>query len=368
MSGRPNADGHHWGDEETGPIHPVVDDRSPAQRARDEAEARHWRESVRARTTRIGRRTRMLGWVMARWRAMHVSTMTEKNIVDDQTMSYLPRFVQRLVFGGRHPDVEASDHDADGVRLRLFRPRSAGTLPVALYFHGGGWTLFGGLDACEWLPSRVAALAGIAVVAVDYRLAPQHPYPAAVEDALAAARWVAAHGAELGTDDRLAVFGDSAGGNLSAVVALALRDEPDAPRLLAQALIYPVTSTTLEDGSMLENAQNPVLFRADMATFLAHYLGGEAGIAAHAADPLVAPLTAPTLAGLPPALVQIADHDVLRDQGLAYAERLRDDRVPTSVQRFPAAAHGWVTYPRLARDSGPAAESVARFLRGRLHP
>ncbi|NQX26028.1 alpha/beta hydrolase [Microbacteriaceae bacterium VKM Ac-2854] len=368
MTARPDADGHHWGDEETGPIHPAVDDRTPAQRAHDEAEARHWRESIAARTTRIGRRTRLLGWVMAHWPAMHVSTMSRKNLLDDQTMNYLPGFVKRLVFGARHPAVETRDVKVEGLRLRLYRPKGAGVLPVAVYFHGGGWTLFGGLDACDWLPSRVAALAGIAVVAVDYRLAPQHPYPAAVEDALAAVRFVAAHGDELGTDDRIAVLGDSAGGNLLAVVALALRDEPGAPRIHAQALIYPVTSTTLDDASMIENADNPVLFRADMATFLGHYLGGEAGIASHAADPLVAPLTVPTLAGLPPALVQIADHDVLRDQGLAYAERLRDDRVPTSVRRFPAAAHGWVTYPPLARDSGPAAESVARFLRGRLHP
>ncbi|NQX26018.1 alpha/beta hydrolase [Microbacteriaceae bacterium VKM Ac-2854] len=366
---RPDADGHHWGDEETGPIHPAVDDRTAEQRRRDEADARHWRESIAARTTRIALRTRMLGWVMAHSRSMHISTMSAKDIAHNQTMTYLPRFVKRWVFGARHPSVTVRDATIDGgPRLRVYTPQGTRIRPAAVYFHGGGWTLFGGLDACDWLPSRVAALAGIVVVAVDYRLAPAHPYPAAVEDALAAVRWVAAHGAELGTDDRLAVFGDSAGGNLSAVVALALREEADAPRLLAQALIYPVTSTTLDDASMRENADNPVLYRADMAAFLAHYLGGETGVAARAADPLVAPLAAPTLAGLPPALVQIADHDVLRDQGLAYAERLRDDRVPTSVQRFPAAAHGWVTYPRLARDSGPAAEAVARFLRGRLHP
>ncbi|NQX12630.1 alpha/beta hydrolase [Microbacteriaceae bacterium VKM Ac-2855] len=374
---RPDADGRHWGDLEEGPIHPAIDDRTPEQRSHDEADARRWRESIAARTTRIAFRTRVLGWVMRHSRSMHISTMTAKDIAHNQTMSYLPRFVLRWVFGARHPETQARDLRIDGpggpLRLRLYRPRrSAATLPVAVYFHGGGWTLFGGLDACDWLPSRVAALAGIAVVAVDYRLAPEHPYPAAVEDALAAVHWVDAHHDELGTDARLAVFGDSAGGNLSAVVALALRDaartEPGMPRLAAQGLIYPVTSTTLDDAAMIENAQNPVLFRADMAEFLRHYLGGDAGIAARSSDPLAAPLAAATLAGLPPALVQIADHDVLRDQGIAYAERLRDDHVPTSVERYPSAAHGWVTYPRLARASRPAAESMARFLRQRLRP
>jgi len=193
-----------------------------------------------------------------------------------------------------------------------------------------------------------------------------------VEDALAAVRWVAAHPGDLGTDARLAVFGDSAGGNLSAVVALALRDaartEPSTPRLLAQGLVYPVTSTTLDDAAMIENAHKPVLFRADMVAFLRYYLGGDAGIAERSTDPLAAPLAATTLVGLPPALVQIADHDVLRDQGIAYAERLRDDRVPTSVERFPSAPHGWVTYPRLSRASGPASESLALFLRLQLRP
>ena len=308
-------------------------------------------------------------------RSMHISTMTAKDIAHNQTLSYLPAFVKGWVFGARHPEVENRDLRIDGpggaLRLRVYRPRRASApLPAAVYFHGGGWTLFGGLDACDWLPSRVAALAGVVVVAVDYRLAPENPYPAAVDDALAAVRWVAAHHDELGTDARLAVFGDSAGGNMSAVVALALRDaartEPGTPRLLGQGLIYPVTSTTLDDAAMIENARKPVLYRADMAAFLRYYLGGDAGIAERSADPLVAPLAATTLVGLPPALVQIADHDVLRDQGLAYAQRLRDDGVSTSVERFPASPHGWVTYPRLSRASGPASESLARFLRRQL--
>lgn len=346
-------------------------------RPRGDLEAGRVRPAIPDRTTRIALRTRLLGWVMGHSRSMHISTMTAKDIAHNQTMTYLPRFVQGWVFGVRHRAVDTRDLSIDGpggaLRLRLYRPRSASApLPVAVYFHGGGWTLFGGLDACDWLPSRVAALAGIAVVAVDYRLAPENPYPAAVEDALAAVRWVAAHPDDLGTDRRLAVFGDSAGGNLSADVALALRDgavtEPGTPPLLAQGLVYPVTSTTLDDGAMIENAHKPVLFRADMVAFLRHYLGGEAGIAERSADPLAAPLAAATLIGLPPALVQIADHDVLRDQGIAYAERLRDDGVPTSVERFPSAPHGWVTYPRLSRASGPASESLARFLRERLRP
>ncbi|RFA18246.1 hypothetical protein B7R25_14420 [Subtercola boreus] len=236
---------------------------------------------------------------------------------------------------------------------------------MVLYFHGGGWTLFGGLDMCEWLPSRVAAEPGAIVVAVDYRLAPEHPFPAAVDDCYAALEWAAANATGLGADPhRLAVIGDSAGGNLSAVVSLLARDR-GGPHIAAQGLIYPVTDTVLDDRSMRLSATNPVLHRADMRAFLDHYLGTDPE-APERTDARAAPTLAENLSGLPPALVQVAAHDVLRDQAVLYAERLIAAGTRTDVSIYADAAHGWVTYPTIMRVSKRATAELIAFLRKAL--
>ncbi|KQO09942.1 hypothetical protein ASF06_06770 [Agreia sp. Leaf244] len=339
-----------------------------------------------AQPVRIPARVRAWGWFMDRFGSMHIATMSPTDIEHNQTMRSIPAPVRRMLFGGRDARVDARDlaiPTADGpLGVRVYTPRSAGAvsgagagagagaaagsgLPIAVYFHGGGWTLFGALDVCDWLPSRVAAELGAVVVAVDYRLAPKHPYPAAVDDCLAAVRWASEHAGELGASpSRLAVFGDSAGGNLSAVVALLARDA-GGPAIRAQGLIYPVTDTMLDDASMRENARKPVLHRADMDAFFRYYLGASRE---HGADddPSVAPIHAASLSGLPAALVQVSAHDVLRDQALAYAARLSAEGTPVEVKTYAEAPHGWVTYPGIMRVSRRASADLVDFLRRAL--
>lgn len=304
---------------------------------------------------------------------MHIATMSPTDIEHNQSMRTIPAPVRRVIFGERDSRVEVRDlsiatsHGQLG--LRVYRPRDsragAHGLPIAVYFHGGGWTLFGALDVCDWLPSRVAAELGAVVVAVDYRLAPQHPYPAAVDDCLAAVAWAAEHAEKLGASpSRLAVFGDSAGGNLSAVAALRARDA-GGPAIRAQGLIYPVTDTTLDDDSMRFNAQKPVLHRADMDAFFRYYLGASREYGADD-DPSVSPLRASSLAGLPPAFVQVSAHDVLRDQALAFAARLKAEGTPVDVETYAEAPHGWVTYPKIMRVSLRASADLVDFLRREL--
>ncbi|KQP57607.1 hypothetical protein ASF51_07335 [Agreia sp. Leaf283] len=313
---------------------------------------------------------------MDRFRSMHIATMSPTDIEHNQTMRSIPAPVRRMLFGARDARVDARDlaiPTAGGpLGVRVYtphradsRPAAGAALPIAVYFHGGGWTLFGALDVCDWLPSRVAAELGAVVMAVDYRLAPKHPYPAAVDDCLAAVRWASEHAEELGASpSRLAVFGDSAGGNLSAVIALLARDA-GGPAIRAQGLIYPVTDTTLDDASMRENARKPVLHRADMDAFFRYYLGGSRE---HGADddPSVAPIRAASLSGLPAALVQVSAHDVLRDQALAYAARLSAEGTPVEVKTYAEAPHGWVTYPGIMRVSRRASADLVDFLRRAL--
>lgn len=324
----------------------------------------------------IPARVRAWGWFMNRFRSMHIATMSPTDIEHNQSMRSIPAPVRRVLFGARDGRADVRDvaiATADGpLGLRVYTPRRCGApvgagtdLPIAVYFHGGGWTLFGGLDVCDWLPSRVAAELGAVVVAVDYRLAPQHPYPAAVDDCLAAVRWASEHAEELGASpSRLAVFGDSAGGNLSAVVALLARDA-GGPAIQAQGLIYPVTDTTLDDASMRENARKPVLHRADMDAFFRYYLGASRE---HGGDddPSVSPIRASSLAGLPPAFVQVSAHDVLRDQALEYAERLDAEGTRVEVKTYAEAPHGWVTYPGIMRVSARASADLVAFLRREL--
>ena len=303
---------------------------------------------------------------------MHVSRMSEKTIVADQDIALAKTPFGGLLFGRRDPGVTTVDRTIDGpngaIPLRIYTPTAPAPKdprPLVLYFHGGGWVLFGGLNACDWLPSTVAARLDAIVVAVDYRLAPQHPFPAGIDDSFAALTWAADNAAHLGASaDRIAVMGDSAGGNHSAVMALLAR-ERGGPQLRAQALIYPVTDATLADESMISNATKPVLAAADMHAFVSHYLGerGEHGLAT---DWRVSPVFANDLSGLPPALVQIAEHDVLHDQGERYARLLVDAATDVTLVDYPGAPHGWVTYPTIVPTAGVATDDLVEFLRARL--
>jgi len=234
---------------------------------------------------------------------------------------------------------------AQAIPLRVYRPPGVSDsrrLPVLVYFHGGGWVI-GDLETHDVLCRQLTAEAGISVIAVDYRLAPEHKFPAAADDAWAATRWIAAHAAELGVDaDRLAVGGDSAGGNLAAVVALLAR-EAGGPRIALQILLYPVTDLVSESQSYADLADGYMLTRDSMRWFRAQYLAKEQD----AADWRVSPLRAPSLAGLPPALVVTAGYDPLRDEGEAYARRLREAGVSVDAVSFGGMIHGFVPMGRL---------------------
>ncbi|MDY7104699.1 MAG: alpha/beta hydrolase [Actinomycetota bacterium] len=220
------------------------------------------------------------------------------------------------------------------IPARAYVPATDGTPPVVVYYHGGGLVL-GGLDSHDGTCRALANASGALVLSIDYRLAPEHPFPAAVEDAGAALDWVAANVAELGGDPaRLAVAGDSAGGNLAAVVALQARDA-GAPQLRGQLLVYPVTDSTMSHPSIEENASGYFLTKADMEWFFDHYAPERPD------DWRLSPLAAPDLAGLPPALVLTAEFDPLRDEGEAYARRLADAGVPVELVRKDGLIHGF---------------------------
>jgi acetyl esterase len=223
------------------------------------------------------------------------------------------------------------------VPARLYRPAPDGTLPLLVLFHGGGF-VFGDVETHDRTARRFAAEGEVAVLSVDYRLAPEHPFPAGVNDAEAATRWAAAHAAELGTDpDRVVVSGDSAGGNLAAVVALRLRDA-GGPPLAGQLLIYPTTDMRAGDRypSKRELADGYGLSGHDMDWFGQQYIRDEAD----AGRPDASPMAAADLSGLPPAFVLTAEFDPLRDEGDAYARRLADAGVPVEHVRLPGAIHG----------------------------
>lgn len=232
-------------------------------------------------------------------------------------------------------DLRAAGPNGD-IPLRLYRPEIPGVLPCVIYFHGGGWVL-GNLDTHDAICHALARSCSAAVVAVDYRLAPEHRFPAAVDDSYAATTWITSHAARLGLDPgRLAVAGDSAGGNLAAVVSLLARDR-SGPSLALQVLIYPITDCDLARPSYIRNARDYMLTRDLMAWFWKHYAPSDT----EARRPEASPLRAGSLADLPPALVLTAEFDPLLDEGRAYAERLREAGVPVTYREYAGMIHGF---------------------------
>lgn len=244
---------------------------------------------------------------------------------------------------------------------RIYRPRE-GALPTVVFLHGGGWVI-GDLDTHDLTARTIATLCDAVVVSVDYRLAPEHPYPAAVDDALAATRWAAEHAADedmLGGDATLAVAGDSAGGNLAAVVAQVLRDE--GVPLAGQLLIYPGIDMLADLPSRTENAEGYFLDQATMGWFAGHYLGS----APDPAHPRLSPLNG-DLAGVAPAVVVTAQFDPLRDEGMAYAEALRAAGVPVRSEVFAGMIHGFVDMGRHSPAAQAAVEETCALFREVLH-
>ncbi|BFV55165.1 alpha/beta hydrolase [Kitasatospora sp. CMC57] len=242
--------------------------------------------------------------------------------------------------------------------MRLHRPHGGARLPALVYLFGGGWTL-GSLDTCDAICRRLANAAGCVTVSIGYRRAPEHPYPAAVQDCYAGTAWLAEHAAELGLDpDRIAIGGDSAGGNLAAAVTLLAR-RAGGPALRHQLLVYPNTAYRADTASVRES-EDPLLFnRHSVDWYWSHYLKVEAD----GDDPLASPLRADDLSGLPPATVITAEYDPLRDEGEAYAAALTAAGVPVLARRYDGMVHGFFAMAGTL-DSGRAAQDwAARRLR-----
>lgn len=267
-----------------------------------------------------------------------------------------------------HPEVRTEDRTVDGpagpIPARVYWPPGAdGAAPVVVFLHGGGWSV-GDLDTYDGTARMHAVGAGAVVVSVDYRLAPEHPYPAAVDDAWAATQWVAAHAADLGADpQRLAIAGDSAGGNLAAVVCQLARDA-GGPAIAQQLLWYP--STTFDTGlpSFAENADAPVLSLAACRGYSRWYIGD-----LDMSDPpaTLVPARATDLTGLPPAYIAVANHDPLRDDGMRYAELLTAAGVPVEVHNAETLVHGYLGYAGVVPAATAAMERGLAALRRALH-
>ncbi|MCZ6792190.1 MAG: alpha/beta hydrolase, partial [Planctomycetota bacterium] len=272
-----------------------------------------------------------------------------------------PERAARLVEDRRLPGPRGE------IPVRLYHPPGddVGTPPVTVYFHGGGWVV-GCIETHHALCHALAAESACLVASVDYRLAPEHPFPAAVDDALVATRWLAENAATVGADGgRLAVAGDSAGGNLAAVVSLLARDL-GGPPIRFQALVYPVTDCDLSTASYLENAEGYLLTRARMRWFWDHYIPIDRERESERADPRASPLRSVNVAGLPPALVLTAEFDPLRDEGEAYARRLQESGVPTVLSRYDGVVHGFFRMTARLRRAREALDQVAAALRQAL--
>ncbi|GCD90688.1 alpha/beta hydrolase [Nocardioides sp. LS1] len=255
------------------------------------------------------------------------------------------------------PVGSVSSLSVAGLPARVYRPEGTGELPTLVYLHGGGFVI-GDLDTHDQLCRRLCAGADVVVLSVDYRLAPEHPFPAAVDDALAAVDWAAAHLGELGGSSVLAVGGDSAGGNLAAVVAQARRDV-----VSSQVLIYPAVDAFGDYSSRVENAEGYFLEAATMEWFFGHY----AGTAEVAADDVRHSPLLGDLSGVAPAVVVTAEFDPLRDEGEAYADALSESGVRVSRTRYDGMIHGFVDMVAYSPAAAAAVDDLVARTRVLLH-
>ena len=262
------------------------------------------------------------------------------------------------------PDGESVAHVEDRlipgpageVPIRIYYPEGKGPFPVLVFFHTGGWQV-GNLDTQDPLCRQITNRAGCSVVAVDYRLAPEHPFPAAVEDCYEATRWVATHAAEFqGDPSRIAVGGDSSGGNLAAVIALMARDRGN-PKLAFQLMMFPATDFRLSTPSMEELGEGYNVTKPQMIWIRNNYLPNQADWT----NPFASPLLAPDLSGLPPALIIYAEYDPLRDDAEAYATRLKEAGVSVRASRYDGMIYD---FPDLFEEPGNRAlDEIASALR-----
>ena len=306
---------------------------------------------------RVNRRLRAWAWITRR--QVSVATMSEAAVIAIQARRVPATAVTNWLFGAVPPGVTVTDRSLQGpggeITVRVYATVGAveaADRPLVVYFHGGGFAL-GGLYMGDWLCGSVAARVGAVVVSVDYRLAPAHRFPAAVEDCYAGLTWAAANAAELGATGPIGVMGESAGGSLATVACLLARDR-GGPAISHQALIYPSTDMTDSGESSGADPNAPFLAASEMTAYRRLYLGPD-GDRSH---PWASPLLATDHAGLPPALIQVGEHDPLREGGKRYAAALRAAGVPVRLTEYAGMPHGFVNFPGLSRAAHQAIAEV----------
>lgn len=304
---------------------------------------------------------RLRAWGAVTRRQTSVATRTEADVIALQVRKIPEGGLLGRILGQALPGTIVGDRSIPGpggdLPVRVYAPATGGGTvpgprPLIVYLHGGGFVFGGGLRLGDWLCSQVATNVGAVVVAVDYRLAPTYRFPAAVEDCYAGLVWAAKNGPELGADGPIGVMGESAGGNLSAVISLLARDR-GGPVISHQALMYPATNMTTH-GKPAATGELPFLSPAEMTRYRTMYLGPDGD----SSDPMASPLLASDHSGLPPALVQVAEHDPLRAEGISYAAVLRAAGVPVRLTEYVGMPHGFLNFPGLSRSAPQALAEI----------
>lgn len=271
-----------------------------------------------------------------------------------------PTEARALYSAGQVPSTESvheiRDVQAGSIPCRLYRPSAKTDLGLLVFFHGGGWVI-GDLNSHDGVCRSLANKSGHAVLSVDYRLAPEHKFPAAFDDCVAAVKWAFENAKSLGIDNsRMAVGGDSAGGNLAAAVALA-----EVVPLKFQMLIYPAVDMRMESPSINENANAPILTKAVMSWFVAHYMSSDTDRTNINASPMLA--SDELLKKMPPAIVITAQYDPLRDEGEAYGKRLVENGISTTITRYNGAFHGFFNMITILDDAQSAHAQASTLLK-----
>jgi acetyl esterase len=313
----------------------------------------------------IDRRLKAWAWVVRRQAS--VASLDEAGVIALQGRHPPDNAVTNFIFGKTAPGVETTDRaipGADGeITARVYQPGRAvrshdGARPLVVNFHGGGF-VFGDLRLSDWICSRVARTVGAVVVSVDYRLAPRHRFPAAVDDCYAALLWAAGNAASLGASGKIGVMGESAGGTLSAVMCLLARDR-GGPAIGHQVLLYPATDMTSAKSAPPDT---PFLSGPEMLAFRQHYLGD-----ADPGDIRASPLLASDHSKLAPALIQVGEHDPLREDGIRYAAALRAAGVPVRLSEYVGMPHGYLNFPGLCRLAEQALSEICAEQAAALTP
>ncbi len=272
--------------------------------------------------------------------------------------------VCRMFRAPRPERLIVEDLDANGVHVRVFRPPGNAPKPGVIYFHGGGWVL-GSCETHDDVCAEIADRSDVVVVLVDYRLAPEHPHPAQLEDSHRVLEWMRTAGRAMGIDPTHIIgAGDSAGGQMTVGLALSLRDR-GLPQLRGQVLIYPVLGADTKTDSYTRNAHGPCLTRAEMTFYLESFLGARGG--PNWSNAYAVPNLATDLSGLPPAFITVAGHDPLCDDGIIFQKKLRQAGISATLRREPALAHSYMRARHVSKPAMAGFDAIAAAIRSLAH-